>query len=71
LVIGYKSELNKLPWGQLFPHQYLPLKNETVVNPTITYKTNRPTIWNHNSPIAAVKVNIQAYLRHGEKSYLF
>jgi len=70
LVIGYNNESNKLPWGQILPHQYLPLKKETVVNPTITGKTNRPSIGNHSPTTATVRVNIQAYFRHGEKILL-
>ncbi len=61
LLIGKNKLSNRLPWGQKFPHQYLPVKKEVMVSPAIISNTNRPNLGSQKPPIATNKVINHAY----------
>jgi len=61
LLMGRYNLSNRLPWGQKLPHQYLPVKNEVIVNPAIINRTKRPNLGSHKPPIATNKVINHAY----------
>lgn len=59
LDIGKIILSKKLPWGQIFPHQYLPVKKPEIVNPAIINITSNPNLGSHKPPIATKTVSIQ------------
>lgn len=61
LLMGKNNLSNRLPWGQKFPHQYLPVKKDVIVRPAIINRTSRPNFGSHKPPIATNKVKNQAY----------
>ena len=57
--IGEKTLSKRLPWGQIFPHQYLPVKKPEIVSPAIINTTSRPSLGSQSPPIATKMVSIQ------------